>query len=312
MVVTRYPAEQVAVVVERLAALLASGGPPADAWGRLAAFAEAEAEPQTRRRQKADTGPMEKRLAQAVAQGNDPASYLRHNEHEAWRALGALWQLTEQTGAPLGASLRQLAGGFRDLGASEREIAVALAGPAATARLVMVLPFIGIVLGSVLGFDTFGVLFGGVVGWMLLLVGTLLLLAAWWWNRALVSRASRHPRTPGFGLDLVATGMSSGSDAHQVLAETAHTLRDFQLERSGLDRAQPIIELAAAAGVAAGELLRGEAQLERRQARTEAAQSAARLGTALMLPLGACILPAFLTLGVAPLLIAVLQQAMSQ
>lgn len=312
MAVARYPAEQVAVVVERLAALLAGGGPPADAWARLAAFTEHEPEPRPRRRRAAATVPMEQRLARAVAQGEDPASFLRQDDHEAWRALGALWQLTERTGAPLGASLRQLAAGFRDLGASEREIAVALAGPAATARLVMVLPFIGIALGSVLGFDTFGVLFGGIVGWVLLVAGLLLLLAAWWWNRVLVRRASRHPRTPGFGLDLVATGMSSGNDARQVLTETAHTLRDFQLERSGLERAQPIIELAAAAGVAAGELLRGEAALERRQARTEAAQSAARLGTALMLPLGACILPAFLALGVAPVLIAVLQHSMAK
>lgn len=45
MAVARYPAEQVAVVVERLAALLAGGGPPADAWARLAAFTENEPEP---------------------------------------------------------------------------------------------------------------------------------------------------------------------------------------------------------------------------------------------------------------------------
>lgn len=305
-----YPAERVAIVVERLATLLQGGGAPAAAWARLAAFAESKPVRARRRSRRRADAPIELQLADAVAGGANPADVLQQHDEEAWRALGALWSFTEQTGAPLGASLQQLAAGFRDLGQSEREVAIALAGPAATARLVTVLPFVGMALGFTLGFDTFGVLVGGPVGWVLLSAGALLLVAARQWNRALIDRATQRSLTPGLGLDLIATGMHGGADAGTVAKDAAHVLGEFQLASSGVERAGPVLKLAAEAGVPAGDLLRSEAQLERQSARTAAAQAAARLGTQLMLPLGVCILPAFLALGVAPILIAVLRQAM--
>ncbi|MEQ1735248.1 MAG: type II secretion system F family protein, partial [Rhodoglobus sp.] len=66
-----------------------------------------------------------------------------------------------------------------------------------------------------------------------------------------------------------------------------------------------VLELSRRAGVPAGELLRSEADEVRRAARFEAQEKAARLGVRLMLPLGLCILPAFMALGVVPLLITV-------
>jgi tight adherence protein B len=66
------------------------------------------------------------------------------------------------------------------------------------------------------------------------------------------------------------------------------------------------VELSSRAGVPAGELLRAEAEEQRRQARADAASRAASLSVRLMLPLGVCVLPAFMLLGVAPLLISVI------
>ena len=51
-------------------------------------------------------------------------------------------------------------------------------------------------------------------------------------------------------------------------------------------------------------LLRSEAAEHRRDARAAAAMAAERLGVLLMLPLGACVLPAFLLVGVVPLFVA--------
>lgn len=307
-------AEAVAIVVERLAALLAGGSAPASAWPRLARF-ETEPVPgwmrgrfRRRRGWAAETAPV--RVARAARSGGDIAETLGRDEHRAWRALGAAWRLAEDTGAPLSTALRDLASGFQDLGRSERDVAVELAGPTATARMVMTLPVIGLVLGAALGFDTLGVLVGDAVGWSLLALGTALGLAGWWWNRRLIARASRRPHTPGLGLDLVAMGMLGGAGADEVIDRVGARLREFRLEASGLERARPILALASEAGVPASGLLRAEAALERRRARTAAAQDAARLGVRLMLPLGACILPAFLAVGVAPLIVAVLREAM--
>ncbi len=67
-----------------------------------------------------------------------------------------------------------------------------------------------------------------------------------------------------------------------------------------------VLDLSRRAGVPAGELLRSEAEEARRAARSDAQVKAAALGVRLMLPLGLCILPAFMALGVIPLLITVI------
>ncbi|QHC58026.1 hypothetical protein [Rathayibacter sp. VKM Ac-2760] len=75
---------------------------------------------------------------------------------------------------------------------------------------------------------------------------------------------------------------------------------------SALAAAEPVLALSSAAGVPAGRLLRSEAALARVRAASEARERAARLGVTLLLPLGVCVLPAFLLLGVAPMMISVL------
>ena len=313
------PAESVAIVVERLAALLAGGSSPASAWPRLARFesegaagAGAGARQFRMRRLPRQLTPEEvpARVARAARTGGEIAAELGRDGHRAWRALGAAWQLAEDSGAPLSTALRDLAAGFRDLGQSERDVEVELAGPIATARMVMALPLVGLVLSAALGFDTIGVLTRDPIGWVLSGVGVSLAAAGWSWNRRLIARASRRPETPGLALDLVAMGMQGGTGAEQVIDGVERRLRQFRLDASGLQRAKPILALASDAGVPASGLLRAEAALERRRARTAAAQDAARLGVQLMLPLGVCILPAFLAVGVAPLMVAVLRQAM--
>ena len=66
-----------------------------------------------------------------------------------------------------------------------------------------------------------------------------------------------------------------------------------------------VLALSSRAGVPAAALLRSEAEEARRDARSEGERKAATLSVTLMLPLGLCILPAFMLLGVAPLLISV-------
>ena len=68
------------------------------------------------------------------------------------------------------------------------------------------------------------------------------------------------------------------------------------------------LELSARAGVPAAELLRSEATERRRDALAQVQARAQALSVRLMIPLGVCVLPAFLVLSVVPLLIAVLGQ----
>ncbi|MEO7348628.1 MAG: hypothetical protein ABIW32_02015 [Terrimesophilobacter sp.] len=70
--------------------------------------------------------------------------------------------------------------------------------------------------------------------------------------------------------------------------------------------ANAVFDLSQRAGVPAGALLRSEADRIRREASSAAERTAETLAVTLMLPLGLCVLPAFMLLGVAPLMISVL------
>lgn len=336
-------ADAAAAVVERLATLLRHGVTPDRAWeyvaqsSRLLVASESSSRrshPQrtnragpsearrsrllpwwmnwavTRVRRRAGAAPIEIQVATAIRQGEDAGVVLAAQPELPWRALGAVWLLAMRTGAPLGAVLTQMAQGFRELGQAERDVQAALAGPISAARIVLALPLLGLVLGAVLGFDTITVFTDGPVGNLLFAVGTVLILAGWWWNRSLIRGATTHEQSPGLALDLVAMGMLSGRSTKQVRDAAHQVLRECHLPTGELTRSIPILQLAEQAGVPAASLLGAEATLARNRARTEAAQAAGRLGVRLMLPLGACILPAFLVLGVAPLVIAVLRQVM--
>jgi tight adherence protein B len=147
-------------------------------------------------------------VADAVC-GNLPA--VPAAERGAWRGVAAAWRVATEAGAPLAPSLRGFAGSLRSLADAQREIAVALAAPIATARLVMVLPGVGILFGLVLGFDSLTVLFTTPPGLVCLVAGSVLMMVALAWNRRLVAAARPATLTPGLRFELMAIAVSGGA-----------------------------------------------------------------------------------------------------
>ncbi|PPF44502.1 hypothetical protein C5B85_10190 [Pseudoclavibacter sp. AY1F1] len=337
-------AERAAAAVERLAALLAGGATPVSAWQHVASFAASDgprppdrsgwlrrtlrrwvrlrtqlvgAPPSTA----GHIEPIELSVARGMRAGRRAGLILREHDESSWRALGCAWSIAERTGAPLARGLSDLAQTFRDYGAAEREVELALAGPSSAARLVMGLPAVGVLLGLALGFDSFGMLLGTPLGLACLAGGLSLMLAAQLWNRALITAASKREHLPGLALDLTALGMLGGASALAVVTQVQRVLEDAGLDgtrrhrsetRFAESRVERVLTLAREAGVPAASLLRSEAALERRDARSASSAKAAELGVRLMLPLGLCVLPAFLLLGVAPLILAVVTQTVSR
>ncbi|MDR5700258.1 type II secretion system F family protein [Agromyces aerolatus] len=229
----------------------------------------------------------------------------------AWAAVAAAWAVASETGAPLAASLRDLAASLRDDAQLRREVRAALAGPKASAKLVTLLPVVAVVFGVVLGFDTARVLLGNPLGWVCVVIGSALLWAGARWNRALAARAAPPSASPGLELDLLAIAMSSGTSVDGALSITrravgTHLPGADDSDRHATDRdIAATVRIATQAGAPVAELLRAEAHRHRRAARAEGAVRAAALSVRLMIPLGVCILPAFVLLGVAPLMISV-------
>lgn len=287
-------AAHVAAVVQRLAVLLSAGVSPASAWSYLR------------------DGDLAARVAAAVATGESaPDAILAQlgdlppGEATAWRGLATAWTVATEAGAPLAPTLRDFAASLRSLAQAQREITVALASPVATARMVMALPVVGVLFGIALGFNTLATLFTTPTGAGCLVVGSLLLVVASRWNRALVTSAQPTDLTPGLEFDLMAIAVSGGSAIDRARASVDRAVDACGLPLDQASGVEAVLDLSRRAGVPAAELLRSEAEVRRLDARAEVQERASALSVRLMLPLGLCILPAFMVLGVLPLLVTV-------
>lgn len=291
------------MVVERLAVLLAAGVAPANAWGHLRDGTDVVAVAFA---------------AQAARAGDSISSALVRGAQagpseltSAWRGVAAAWFVATESGAPLASSLRVLAGSFRSIGDIEREMISGLAGPKSTARMVMFLPVVGVIFGVLLGFDTIGTLFGTGPGLACLVAGGGLLLVGARWNARLITKARPTEKAPGLVIDLMAIALTGGSSADRASDLVNRAARRLELDPGDGVAVARVLSLAVAAGVPAADLLRSEAELERRQARSAGSAASAVLAVRLMIPLGVCVLPAFMLLGVAPLIMSVISSTLS-
>lgn len=272
--------------VHRLAVLLEAGIVPARAWELMAESGDVVA---------AD-------VCAARPRAQPVAETLRGHDG-AWPHIAAAWHVAETAGAPLAPSLRGFASALRDAQESRDDVRVALAEPAATARLVAWLPLVSVMLSATLGFDLWSAVTDP-LGVVCIVCGVALMLVARRWTSRLAAAARPPDEPPGVQAELIAIALSSGVSVDRALRVVAEA-----------DGGEPepanaaVLGLSVRAGAPAVELLRAAAADQRHSARTEGRLRAARLGSRLLLPMGVCTLPAFLLLGVAPMLLSVLSAA---
>ncbi|MDO4031877.1 type II secretion system F family protein [Clavibacter michiganensis] len=309
-------AEEVAAFVRRLAVLLGAGLHLERAWSQLAppggrARRGERAVPALVRRVAAGAGSAP--LADRVVAAATAVEAAGGGTARSWSALAAGLEVADRTGAPLARSLDRLADSLVDIVRVRRDAGTALAGPVATSRTVLLMPGAGLLLAAGLGFDPLRVLVTTVPGLVCLVVGSSLVAIGWRWNRRLVSRALPREPAPGLVLDLVAMAMSGGASVPRAVAVVRRACERAGL-RAGddLDAVGSVVDAAARTGAPVAVLLGSEAERIRRDAATWAERAAARLAARLMLPLGVCILPAFLAVGVVPMLLAVVSSTLGR
>lgn len=230
---------------------------------------------------------------------------------QSWRELAVAWAVASAVGAALAEALRSFALGLRDAAEARDDVTVALAEPAATARLMLWLPAVGLLMGVALGFDTLGILFTDPRGIACLVAGLGLVVGARVWTVRLIGRARPEPGLPGLDAELFAIALGGGAS---IDAAAVHIGRARASLNPGGDdvqadippAVQDVLDLSRAAGVPAVELLRAESASARHRARVDGRLRASKLGTRLLLPLGICTLPSFLLLAVAPLVLSIL------
>ncbi len=287
---------QLAQHLQRLAVLVAAGLSPPAAWAHVA-DAAAPADPVLTAVSTAASSGVE--VSTAIEQSADAGA-----RDSSWRALGAAWRVATICGAPLAGALRAFAEALRDREAARRDIEVALSGPHATARIVMLLPLIAVLLGLLMGVDLVATI-STPIGAACIVSGGLLIVAARRWMRRLLHAAEPIESSDGLALDLLAVAAIGGGSP-----EAAAELVTAELERAGLPvesgGLDALVRLSRRTGAPLGELARTEAAEVRARERADARAGAERLAVRLMLPLGVCVLPSFLLLGVVPMLLGLL------
>lgn len=265
---------------------------------------------------------------------------MRPHSRERLHDLQLSLRMSESAGAPLATSLERAAEH-----AEERIDALlgrqsALAAPRATGRILSWLPLLGLGLGVLMGSDPVGVLTGSILGALTGLLGLGLAFAGRRWTAALVHRAEAESAAGSGGdqtsnvppvdtalvLELLAAQLRAGLAPLAALGTLAEALNSRALHTvcqrlqmgSGWGSAwsgsaagafgelRDALAPAYTGGAPSTALLLSLADAHRLSERRAAERAAGKLSVALVVPLGLCSLPAFICLGIVPILISLL------
>lgn len=276
----------------------------------------------------------------ACAQLLENSTRMRPHSRERLHDLQVSLRMSESAGAPLATSLERAAEH-----AEERIDALlgrqsALAAPRATGRILSWLPLLGLGLGMLMGSDPVGVLTGSLLGALTGLLGLGLAFAGRRWTAALVHRAevesaasngaeqtsNMPPVDTALVLELLAAQLRAGLAPLAALGTLAEALNSRPLHTvcqrlqmgSGWGSAwsgsaagtfgelRDALAPAYTGGAPSTALLLSLADAHRLSERRAAERAAGKLSVALVVPLGLCSLPAFICLGIMPILISLL------
>lgn len=101
----------------------------------------------------------------------------------------AVCRMSSLTGAPVAEVLDACAEGISEATEAAAARRAALAGPVTSARMLALLPGLGVLLGLAIGVDPLGFLLGTSMGKILLLLGAFIEVIGIAWVRAMVKRA---------------------------------------------------------------------------------------------------------------------------
>ena len=229
-------------------------------------------------------------------------------------------------GAPLADVLDAIGDAIDDAQAVEEARRVASAGPLMSARVLAGLPLVGVTAALALGASPWGFYTSGTPGVVCASLGVLAWVAGVASCRRILARCRRADASGGdtdaaLACDLIASALACGASipraldaladacAQEPLAWTASSLRlgatweqAWEEAPTWADPLRDALEASWTAGTAPEGMLARCASWERRARLVDAKTRAEELSVRLVGPLGAFFLPAFLLLGIAPLL----------
>lgn len=171
-------------VIDRAAALLRIGMPPATVTAQLAEVSDS------------DLAAVLTRVSRSMSLGDDPRTAIARHAGglpptlaEVLVGMGAVWEVAESAGAPAADVLTRYAHSRREIADAERERLVALAGPQATVTVLTWLPAAGLGLALLIGADL-GSLLGSPLGLASIGGGVILLACGRVWMTRMLEKAT--------------------------------------------------------------------------------------------------------------------------
>lgn len=240
--------------------------------------------------------------------------------------VAAACRLTRDLGVALADILDAILLGVEDAEAAHQEAAVARAGPQLTARLLTALPAAGVMAALLLGAPLWDYATDFGIGTVVTALGLWLWAVGRAWSAGLIRRVrDTRAANPVVVVELVAAAIGVGTSIPRSLTAVGRAAQIPGMENAaallqlGADleeacgqlegRYRDLVEAVAPAwfqGAAPLPLLALLAQRWRREQATAAREAAQRLAVKLVLPLGLCLLPAFICLGIVPIVVTTL------
>lgn len=259
-------------------------------------------------------------LAALLSAGLTPAQALQHAglsttelsqsvKPSALSYLAEVWSYGLTTGASLSHLLTSTSEAMDEAAENARQAQLQLAGPQAATKLVMVLPVLALAGGMAAGYNPIPFLLFQPVGWMLVVAAGGLLWFAHRWSGRMVASSQRVQWASGMPAEALAMALRSGRSLPQAQAWATRIAQDYLSSEQRvieLKQCEEYVRLGTDTGVALAELLRVNAQMLRAQARADARIAVEKLSVKLMVPLGVCVLPAFIAVGVLPLVASII------
>jgi tight adherence protein B len=108
---------------------------------------------------------------------------------EGLRQLAACWEVGVTVGAGLAALVERVSSTLRTAQTHRQDVAAQLAGPRTTARMLAILPALGLLMAAALNMHPLDFLFGTFPGLMCLIAGIALDACGLWWTNRMATQA---------------------------------------------------------------------------------------------------------------------------
>jgi tight adherence protein B len=252
------------------------------------------------------------RIARAHTQGSQHSAVVSREvagESLAWRSVAAVISTAALSGAPLAEVLWRFGVSLRATHQLQRQLDTVARAPLLTVGVLVLLPLLGVGVAGLLGVDALGFLVHTGLGRVSSAAAVVLVVAAVIWMVRIIRHASPPPGDRGLALELLSVASRGGALPERAQAMVEQVWHEHDLGEWDESAMQEMTQLSRRVGVPISSLSTHEAQWSRERVQLDAEQAHQTVSVALLVPLGLLILPAFVMVGVVPVVVTLLGDA---